>query len=145
MLYFLIELNPHKDITLHVSIKNPAVVRLPLCSPVLSGRLVVCSPVHLVVCLSVCPFGSQRIPGSWLVLSSFSIRVIWVIGCYRGLGHMVPFGSSYSRERAHTYTQLLYDRFGFKAEEFIVGFYEDYMDSQSQASKNAFRLRLRQS
>jgi len=38
---------------------------------------------------------------------------------------------------------LLYNRFGFKAEEFIVGFYEDYLDSQSRASKNAFRLRLR--
>ncbi|KAJ3475202.1 hypothetical protein NLI96_g11988 [Meripilus lineatus] len=40
---------------------------------------------------------------------------------------------------------LLYNRFGFKAEEFIVGFYEDYLDTQSRASKNAFRLRLRQS
>ncbi|KAI0083957.1 hypothetical protein BDY19DRAFT_605204 [Irpex rosettiformis] len=38
---------------------------------------------------------------------------------------------------------LLYNRFGFKAEEFIVGFYEDYLDSKSRASKNAFRLRLR--
>ncbi|KAL6304548.1 hypothetical protein BKA93DRAFT_266924 [Sparassis latifolia] len=38
---------------------------------------------------------------------------------------------------------LLYNRFGFKAEEFIVGFYEDYLDPQSRASKNAFRLRLR--
>ena len=39
--------------------------------------------------------------------------------------------------------QLLYNRFGFKAEEFVVGFYEDYLDPQSRASKNAFRLRLR--
>ncbi|KAG2067773.1 hypothetical protein BDR04DRAFT_1104534 [Suillus decipiens] len=38
---------------------------------------------------------------------------------------------------------LLYNRFGFKAEEFITGFYEDYLDSQSRASMNAFRLRLR--
>jgi len=38
---------------------------------------------------------------------------------------------------------LLYNRFGFKAEEFIVGFYEDYLDTHSRASKNAFRLRLR--
>ncbi|KAI6014052.1 hypothetical protein BKA83DRAFT_14904 [Pisolithus microcarpus] len=38
---------------------------------------------------------------------------------------------------------LLYNRFGFKAEEFIVGFYEDYLSSQSRASMNAFRLRLR--
>ncbi|KAK7687796.1 hypothetical protein QCA50_009015 [Cerrena zonata] len=38
---------------------------------------------------------------------------------------------------------LLYNRFGFKAEEFIVGFYEDYLDSHSRASTNAFRLRLR--
>ncbi|KAL0955147.1 hypothetical protein HGRIS_004061 [Hohenbuehelia grisea] len=64
MLYHLIKLNPHKDITLHVSANNPAM--------------------------------------------------------------------------------LLYNRFGFKAEEFIVGFYEDYLDPLSRASRNAFRLRLRQ-
>ncbi|KAI6010867.1 hypothetical protein F5J12DRAFT_718758 [Pisolithus orientalis] len=63
MLYHLISLNPHRDITLHVSANNPAM--------------------------------------------------------------------------------LLYNRFGFKAEEFIVGFYEDYLSSQSRASMNAFRLRLR--
>ncbi|KAI0272735.1 hypothetical protein BC834DRAFT_361342 [Gloeopeniophorella convolvens] len=63
MLYYLIERNPNKDVTLHVSANNPAM--------------------------------------------------------------------------------LLYNRFGFKAEEFIVGFYEDYLDPQSRASKNAFRLRLR--
>ncbi|KAG2355875.1 hypothetical protein BDR07DRAFT_1473952 [Suillus spraguei] len=34
---------------------------------------------------------------------------------------------------------LLYNRFGFKAEELITGFYEDYLDSQSRASMNAFR------
>ncbi|RDB15747.1 Cysteine-rich protein 2-binding protein [Hypsizygus marmoreus] len=39
---------------------------------------------------------------------------------------------------------LLYNQFGFKAEEFVAGFYEDYLDPQSRASKNAFRLRLRQ-
>ena len=39
--------------------------------------------------------------------------------------------------------KLLYNRFGFKAEEFVQGFYEDYLDRQSRASKNAFRLRLR--
>ena len=44
---------------------------------------------------------------------------------------------------SHSYMQLLYNRFGFKAEEFIVGFYEDYLDPQSRASKNAIRLRLR--
>jgi hypothetical protein len=47
----------------------------------------------------------------------------------------------------HVYTddhrQLLYNRFGFKAEEFIAGFYEAYLDTHSRASKNAFRLRLR--
>ncbi|OJA20444.1 hypothetical protein AZE42_05730 [Rhizopogon vesiculosus] len=63
MLYHLITLNPHRDITLHVSANNPAM--------------------------------------------------------------------------------LLYNRFGFKAEEFIAGFYENYLDSQSRASMNAFRLRLR--
>ncbi|KDQ26820.1 hypothetical protein PLEOSDRAFT_1066109 [Pleurotus ostreatus PC15] len=45
---------------------------------------------------------------------------------------------------ANNPAMLLYNRFGFKAEEFIVGFYEDYLDHQSHASKNAFRLRLRQ-
>lgn len=39
--------------------------------------------------------------------------------------------------------QLLYNRFGFKAEEFVVGFYENYLDPLSRQSKNAFRLRLR--
>lgn len=41
------------------------------------------------------------------------------------------------------FCKLLYNRFGFKAEEFVAGFYEDYLDPQSRASKNAFRLRLR--
>jgi hypothetical protein len=40
--------------------------------------------------------------------------------------------------------QLLYNQFGFKAEEFIVGFYENYLPFNSRISKNAFRLRLRQ-
>ncbi|KAI9440773.1 hypothetical protein H4582DRAFT_1493682 [Lactarius indigo] len=44
---------------------------------------------------------------------------------------------------ANNPAMLLYNRFGFKAEEFIVGFYEDYLDPQSRMSKNAFRLRLR--
>jgi hypothetical protein len=39
--------------------------------------------------------------------------------------------------------QLLYNRFGFKAEQFVVGFYDAYLDPQSRASKNAFLLRLR--
>ncbi|KAI6044426.1 hypothetical protein EDC04DRAFT_2889881 [Pisolithus marmoratus] len=44
---------------------------------------------------------------------------------------------------ANNPAMLLYNRFGFKAEEFITGFYEDYLSSQSRASMNAFRLRLR--
>ncbi|THH20654.1 hypothetical protein EW146_g747 [Bondarzewia mesenterica] len=44
---------------------------------------------------------------------------------------------------ANNPAMLLYNRFGFKAEEFVVGFYEDYLDPLSRASKNAFRLRLR--
>ena len=39
--------------------------------------------------------------------------------------------------------QLLYNRFGFKAEESIAWFYEAYLDTHARASKNAFRLRLR--
>ncbi|KAF8159861.1 hypothetical protein B0H34DRAFT_843548 [Crassisporium funariophilum] len=38
---------------------------------------------------------------------------------------------------------LLYNQFGFKAEEFVAGFYSEYLNPQSRASKNAFRLRLR--
>ncbi|KAF5353149.1 hypothetical protein D9758_008733 [Tetrapyrgos nigripes] len=44
---------------------------------------------------------------------------------------------------ANNPAMLLYNQFGFKAEEFIVGFYERYLDSESRTSKNAFRLRLR--
>ncbi|KAI0048749.1 hypothetical protein FA95DRAFT_1490325 [Auriscalpium vulgare] len=44
---------------------------------------------------------------------------------------------------ANNPAMLLYNRFGFKAEEFVVGFYEDYLDSLSRGSKNAFRLRMR--
>ncbi|KIM44798.1 hypothetical protein M413DRAFT_66849 [Hebeloma cylindrosporum] len=38
---------------------------------------------------------------------------------------------------------LLYNQFGFKAEEFVAGFYSEYLDPESRASKNAFKLRLR--
>ncbi|EJU03646.1 hypothetical protein DACRYDRAFT_49501 [Dacryopinax primogenitus] len=38
---------------------------------------------------------------------------------------------------------LLYNTFGFKAEEFVVGFYDEYLPRDSKACKNAFRLRLR--
>ncbi|KAH8996113.1 hypothetical protein EDB86DRAFT_1037800 [Lactarius hatsudake] len=44
---------------------------------------------------------------------------------------------------ANNPAMLLYNRFGFKAEEFVVDFYRDYLDPQSRMSKNAFRLRLR--
>ncbi|KAF8166566.1 hypothetical protein K438DRAFT_1921453 [Mycena galopus ATCC 62051] len=45
---------------------------------------------------------------------------------------------------ANNSAMLLYNRFGFKAEEFVAGFYDAYLDPQSRVSKNAFRLRLRQ-
>ncbi|KAG9128557.1 hypothetical protein FRC07_003446 [Ceratobasidium sp. 392] len=38
---------------------------------------------------------------------------------------------------------LLYNRFGFKAEEFVVGFYDDYLGKQTKLCKNALRLRYR--
>ncbi|TRM65396.1 hypothetical protein BD626DRAFT_488628 [Schizophyllum amplum] len=38
---------------------------------------------------------------------------------------------------------LLYNRVGFKAEEFVLGFYDEYLSRDARASKNAFRLRLR--
>ncbi|KAK7054869.1 hypothetical protein VNI00_003332 [Paramarasmius palmivorus] len=45
---------------------------------------------------------------------------------------------------ANNPAMLLYNRFGFKAEEFITGFYDAYLAPDSRASKNAVRLRLRQ-
>lgn len=45
---------------------------------------------------------------------------------------------------ANNPAMLLYNRFGFKAEGFVVGFYDKYLDTQSRLSKNAFLLRLRQ-
>ncbi|GJJ11513.1 hypothetical protein Clacol_005746 [Clathrus columnatus] len=44
---------------------------------------------------------------------------------------------------ANNPAMLLYNKFGFKAEEFIVGFYDEYLPRESQVCKNAFRLRLR--
>ncbi|KDQ18878.1 hypothetical protein BOTBODRAFT_638946 [Botryobasidium botryosum FD-172 SS1] len=44
---------------------------------------------------------------------------------------------------ANNPAMLLYNRFGFKAEEFVVGFYEDHLHNQSTSCKNALRLRLR--
>ncbi|KZP01596.1 hypothetical protein CALVIDRAFT_594306 [Calocera viscosa TUFC12733] len=44
---------------------------------------------------------------------------------------------------ANNPAMLLYNRFGFKAEEFVVGFYDEYLPRTSRAGKNAFRLRLR--
>lgn len=82
MLYHLISLNPGKDITLHVSTNNPAMV-------------------------------------------SF-------------LGLSLDCNTNYDFS-----WQLLYNRFGFKAEGFVAGFYDKYLDSQSRLSKNAFLLRLR--
>lgn len=41
--------------------------------------------------------------------------------------------------------KLLYNKLGFKSEEFVVGFYQDYLHPKSQACRNALRLRLRQS
>ena len=84
MLYHLIALHPHRDITLHVSANSPAMVR---------------------VLVRVCP-------------------------------HV-------DTDDGDVHRQLLYNRFGFKAEEFIAGFYEAYLDTHSRASMNAFRLRLR--
>jgi hypothetical protein len=81
MLYQLIVMNPNKDITLHVSANNAAMV-------------------------SDC-----------------------ALGTFVRLSHQI--------------SQLLYNRFGFKAEEFVAGFYEAYLDPNSRASMNAFRLRLR--
>ncbi|KAJ3501310.1 hypothetical protein NLJ89_g9395 [Agrocybe chaxingu] len=44
---------------------------------------------------------------------------------------------------ANSSAMLLYNQFGFKAEEFVAGFYSKYLDPQSRASTNAFKLRLR--
>lgn len=38
---------------------------------------------------------------------------------------------------------LLYQRFGFKPEEFMVGFYDKYMPEDSKECRNAFLLRQR--
>ena len=38
---------------------------------------------------------------------------------------------------------ILYQKFGFKPEEYIVNFYDKYYSNDSKDSKNAFFLRLR--
>ena len=37
---------------------------------------------------------------------------------------------------------MLYQKFGFKAEQFIVGFYDKYFAAESNECRNAFFLRL---
>ncbi|KAI8825639.1 uncharacterized protein EV422DRAFT_134636 [Fimicolochytrium jonesii] len=44
---------------------------------------------------------------------------------------------------ANNKAMLLYQRMGFKPEEFIVGFYDKYLPPESTACKNAFFVRLR--
>ncbi|KAI9260629.1 hypothetical protein BDA99DRAFT_512688 [Phascolomyces articulosus] len=44
---------------------------------------------------------------------------------------------------ANNNAMILYQKFGFKPEEFIVDFYDKYLPSDSVYSKNAFFLRLR--
>ncbi|KAL0084231.1 hypothetical protein J3Q64DRAFT_1125195 [Phycomyces blakesleeanus] len=44
---------------------------------------------------------------------------------------------------ANNNAMILYQKFGFKPEEFIVNFYDKYLPSDSVLSKNAFLLRLR--
>ncbi|EIW78957.1 hypothetical protein CONPUDRAFT_138221 [Coniophora puteana RWD-64-598 SS2] len=44
---------------------------------------------------------------------------------------------------ANNPAMLLYNRFGFKAEQFVAGFYDAYLHPDSRASKNAMFLRLR--
>jgi len=43
----------------------------------------------------------------------------------------------------YIYIKLLYQKFGFKAEEFNMNFYEKYLPADSIECKNAFLLRLR--
>lgn len=40
---------------------------------------------------------------------------------------------------------ILYQKFGFKVEEFVQNFYENYIPATSEMSKHAFFLRLRSS
>lgn len=56
---------------------------------------------------------------------------------------MVSFSSPPKYSLPDDFPQLLYNQFGFKAEEFVAGFYSEYLDPESRASKNAFKLRLR--
>ena len=44
---------------------------------------------------------------------------------------------------ANNPAMIVYQRFCFKAEEFIVNFYDKYLPKDSSACKNAFIMRLR--
>lgn len=44
---------------------------------------------------------------------------------------------------ANNPAMILYQYFGFKPEEFIVGFYERYLPEESRECKNAFLVRLK--
>ncbi|KAG2171429.1 hypothetical protein INT43_009090, partial [Umbelopsis isabellina] len=44
---------------------------------------------------------------------------------------------------ANSPAMILYQKFGFKPEEFVINFYDKYLSPESSYSKNAFFLRLR--
>jgi ribosomal protein S18 acetylase RimI-like enzyme len=60
------------------------------------------------------------------------------------LVHMVPDRDITLHVSATNNAMLLYQRFGFKAEEFVTNFYDRYLPKQSTLCRHAFYMRLRQ-
>ncbi|KAJ7132360.1 hypothetical protein C8R44DRAFT_902597 [Mycena epipterygia] len=84
---------------------------------------------------------------TWVVFKSFYQYLGFEMPSRTMLYHLItlnPHQDITLHVSANNSAMLLYNRFGFKAEEFVAGFYDAYLDPQSRASKNAFRLRLRQ-
>ncbi|KAL1684193.1 hypothetical protein EV122DRAFT_272763 [Schizophyllum commune] len=81
-------------------------------------------------------------------ITYLAVRSGWE-GCQiatRMIYHLVslnPYKDITLHVSANNPAMLLYNRVGFKAEEFVLGFYDEFLPKDARASKNAFRLRLR--
>ncbi|KAL1742118.1 hypothetical protein HDZ31DRAFT_84355 [Schizophyllum fasciatum] len=81
-------------------------------------------------------------------ITYLAVRAGWE-GCQiatKMIYHLVdlnPYKDITLHVSANNPAMLLYNRVGFKAEEFVLGFYDEFLPRDARASKNAFRLRLR--
>ncbi|KAI8615615.1 hypothetical protein BC830DRAFT_1186041 [Chytriomyces sp. MP71] len=105
--------------------------------------------------LSIIALYKRLVVGCGFILPNGYISFIMVRPGWQRAGiarfmlfHLIQSVQSYGKDitlhvSANNPAMLLYQHFGFKAEQFIVNFYDKYLPANSQDCKNAFFLRLR--